>query len=441
MSFDSPEFTWLRENSCGIHAENFKMQKRFPFAESKLKGLQGEPGQKQTWFFDEKVEGLALVVTGGGAKVFYYKKWTGDGKIEKKLGRFDPDARQQADFKADPTIALYKNATLGLEDARQLARAVTSELSSGRNPWQQRERYAPKALTVAEMFDIYVRDHLEGKRKRVAEAKAEFERDCLERFGDLALADIDGATARAWHKKLTIDKGPYTANRRIQLMRALYNKAVKWQLYEGTNPFANVALNPEKERQNTITEKQLADLWNALESSGNSLVRDWGRLLLLTGARKSELCRMRWDCLDLNAGRWLIEDTKNGEARTVALGDIEVEILKERAKSIESPWVFPSSNGKPLKDPKKGWSTVRLAAGVPDFTIHDARRQLGTMLARSGADLKVVQKALGHKDIKTTMKHYRVASEDDQREAKTAARGAFLSIAEATKGGAGERIE
>lgn len=161
----------------------------------------------------------------------------------------------------------------------------------------------------------------------------------------------------------------------------------------------------------------------------------------MTGARKSELCQMRWDCLDLNAGRWLIEDTKNGEARTVALGVLEVEILKERAKNIESPWVFPSSNGKPLKDPKKAWNTARVAAGVPEFTMHDARRQLGTMLARSGADLKVMQRALGHKDIKTTIKHYRVASEDDQREAKTAARSAFLSIAEATKGGAGERIE
>ncbi len=417
------------------------MQKRLPFTELKLKSLRGNLEQKQTWFYDEKVEGLALVVTRGGSKIFYFKRWAGDGKIEKKLGRFDPEAIQQADFKAEPTTALYKNPTLCLDDARHLARAINGELSAGRNPWARKERYAPKRLTVAEMFDIYVRDHLEGKRKRVEETRAEFKRDCLERFGVLALADIDGATARAWHKQLTIDKGPYTANRRVQLMRALYNKALKWQLYEGLNPFSNVALNPEKERQNTITEKQLADLWNALESSGNSLVRDWGRLLLLTGARKSELCQMRWDCLDLNAGRWLIEDTKNGEARTVALGDIEVEILKERAKSIESPWVFPSSNGKPLKDPKNSWNTIRKMAGIPSFTIHDARRQLGTMLARSGADLKVMQKALGHKDIKTTMKHYRVASEDDQREAKLTARSNFLSIADATRSGIGERLE
>jgi len=401
---------------------------RLILTETKIKALAGEPGAKQTWFFDERSEGLALVVTATGSKVFYYKKWVGDGKVEKKIGKFDASASQSLDFKSDPLSVVYNNATLGLEDARAVARAITGALSAGTNPFKEKQRHAQKVLTVSCVFDIYESDHLEGKRKRASEARADFLRDCQPVFGSLSLDAITGVDARAWHKNLTINRGPYTANRRVQLMRALYNKAIKWKLFMGENPFADVALNPERERENTITEKQLSALWNELEHSGNSLIRDFGRLLLLTGARKSELCRMRWDCLDLDAGRWLIPDSKNGEGRTVALGDLEIRILRERRTGGE--WVFASPDGKMhLKDPKKAWDTARRNAGVPGFTIHDARRQLGTMLARSGADLKVIQKALGHKDLKTTLKHYRVASEDDQRRAKAATAAKWLQSA------------
>src|SRR5262249_2718490 len=50
------------------------------------------------------------------------------------------------------------------------------------------------------------------------------------------------------------------------------------------------------------------------------------------------------------------------------------------------------------------WKRLRQRSGVTGFRIHDYRHDFGTKLLRVTGNLRLVQKALNHKDIKRTMR-------------------------------------
>lgn len=49
--------------------------------------------------------------------------------------------------------------------------------------------------------------------------------------------------------------------------------------------------------------------------------------------------------------------------------------------------------------------------------MHDLRRTASNLMLRRVANPKVVQKALGHAELTTTLRHYVTAEEDEQRAA------------------------
>lgn len=75
-----------------------------------------------------------------------------------------------------------------------------------------------------------------------------------------------------------------------------------------------------------------------------------------------------------------------------------LEILQKRRESTTDPWVFPNTKGtSPMYEPRRAWRHFRSLVGIPDVTIHDLRRTLGSWLAITGASLPVIARALGHK--------------------------------------------
>ncbi|WP_229167445.1 tyrosine-type recombinase/integrase [Bradyrhizobium altum] len=61
---------------------------------------------------------------------------------------------------------------------------------------------------------------------------------------------------------------------------------------------------------------------------------------------------------------------------------------------------------------KSAWQIMRTRAGVKDFRFHDFRHDFGTKLLRDSGNLKLVQKALNHRDIKSTLRYAHVLDED-----------------------------
>lgn len=61
---------------------------------------------------------------------------------------------------------------------------------------------------------------------------------------------------------------------------------------------------------------------------------------------------------------------------------------------------------------KSAWQRIRANAGVSDFRFHDFRHDFGTKLLRDSGNLKLVQKAMNHRDIKSTLRYAHVLDED-----------------------------
>jgi integrase len=61
---------------------------------------------------------------------------------------------------------------------------------------------------------------------------------------------------------------------------------------------------------------------------------------------------------------------------------------------------------------KSHWRYLRKRAGVSDFRFHDFRHDFGTKLLRETGNLKLVQKALGHANLKTTSRYAHVLDDE-----------------------------
>ena len=65
-----------------------------------------------------------------------------------------------------------------------------------------------------------------------------------------------------------------------------------------------------------------------------------------------------------------------------------------------------------LQRVKSHWRYLRKRAGVTDFRFHDFRHDFGTKLLRETGNLKLVQKALGHANLKTTSRYAHVLDDE-----------------------------
>ncbi|MCK1569455.1 site-specific integrase [Bradyrhizobium sp. 173] len=61
---------------------------------------------------------------------------------------------------------------------------------------------------------------------------------------------------------------------------------------------------------------------------------------------------------------------------------------------------------------KAAWQRIRANAGLADFRFHDFRHDFGTKLLRDSGNIRLVQKAMNHRDIKSTLRYAHVLDED-----------------------------
>lgn len=146
---------------------------------------------------------------------------------------------------------------------------------------------------------------------------------------------------------------------------------------------------------------------------------EWYALLhtaMKTGLRFGELMELKWEDVDLVAGRinvrrnvWrgIVDTTKGSKAREVPLSDAAVAVLKAH-RHLRGPYVFVQPDGTQLTQDVRGLkdlvpSICRKAGLAKRITMHDLRHTFASHLIMLGVPLAAVQQYLGHADITTTM--------------------------------------
>lgn len=352
---------------------------RLNFTKAALLKAPAAKNGSRDYYYDEREAGLILAVTGAGSKSFYLYKRI-EGRPERLLlGKF-PD--------------------MTVEQARKAAAKAKGGIASGANP-QKEKRAIRDEMTFGALFGEYMAKYSKVHKKSWRYDEREVNKYLLHWFRR-KISSIERAEVERLHAKVGKENGLYQANRLLERIRSIFNKAIEWG-WKGVNPAVGIKKFREQSRDRFLQPDELPRFFEALANEPNVAARDFFMISLLTGARKSNTLAMMWKDINFQSATWRIEETKNADPLTVHLPQQAVELLVERKLKSDSPFVFEGS-GKSghLADPKKAWHRILSEAGIENLRIHDLRRTLGSYQAATGANGYIIGKSLGHRSQQST---------------------------------------
>ncbi|EHB53794.1 integrase family protein [Mycolicibacterium rhodesiae JS60] len=263
-------------------------------------------------------------------------------------------------------------------------------------------------------------------------------------WGRVAVSAVAYSAVQAWVSKLAQRRGAKVVRAAHGVLYGILEDARRDRRI-ASNPARGVKLPPITKRPNTyLTADQLHAL---ARQSGR-----YGSLVLLLGTaglRWGEAAGLRVGDVDFlrrkivihqNATGGTVETLKGGEHRTLVIAQFVIDELSQtvRGKFRES-LIWPSQTGGYLKPPAThdSWlsgavSRCQKAADqaraeelkarpddepttpvFPRVTAHDLRHTAASLAIASGANVKVVQRMLGHKSAAMTLDTYADLFDDD----------------------------
>lgn len=435
------------------------------------------PAEGSRIVLDDQIPGFCCQITYTGTKTFRLRYRRGGKWYSVKLGRWRDSSAPQAYARTD---AERKKRGITAGDARKAAAEIRRAIDRGENPALEAKlkeaeqvRSERGAVPVKEAFREY-REWIANrpnplKPASVLKVDVNFSNHILPRLGARYLASLTPEDVRIMAAEVSKPKkvggrrsgGPRAANHAVAQLSAFLAWAVKRELISD-----NVAkridrkrdLAPETSRERYLTREEWAAVMHELDEmpfwanrgsryAATKLVRtetpqlrqlvscEALRVAMLTGARKGEVFRMRWEDVDLDAGWWVKprETMKGGKEHEIALPQMAIDSLRKlRAAHPDPVFVFPGkarldaiTSGKRLKGDEGGhiqdvselWGKVRDKLGIPEVRIHDLRHTAASVLISSGASLYEVGQQLGHSQAQTTQRYAHLFEEAKRRTA------------------------
>ncbi len=292
-----------------------------------------------------------------------------------------------------------------------------------------KHEYIPKReenLIFKELADEYRRWYLsnhETTREKSKETLLNRLDKLVEYFGSREVHSITEFTVEHYKTKRKREGvKENTINTELRILRAVLRKAKEWGLYSGDLPKVSL-FKVDDSRERYLTPEEVRRLIDACPEHFKPVVK----FALLTGFRAGEIFSLRWENVDLARGYIVIEPsyTKNKERARVPISGEVVRLLREvrarqRAKGIESDYVFTNRSGKPYSYQNKSYLKVFKSAceraGIKGLRFHDLRHSYASYLVMAGVDLYTVQVLLRHKDFRMTRRYAHLSPEHIRRE-------------------------
>ena len=215
------------------------------------------------------------------------------------------------------------------------------------------------------------------------------------------------------HCKTILSYKHGTINRKLAALSKLCTYARGVKGFQFTWGLPLIEYETENNRREFVLSKELEDkLLMTARLNYRDDEADLWECLILTGCRVSELLNLTWD--NIKDGFIHCVDTKNDDDRYVPIFDGVEKILSKRKKmGLEKP--FPLS----IHAVEHAWRMIRKKLGMQhesDFVMHSLRHTCITRLLKKKIGIEVVQKIVGHKDIRMTQR-YNHPTKDDLKNA------------------------
>jgi integrase/recombinase XerD len=259
----------------------------------------------------------------------------------------------------------------------------------------------------------------------------------LEFLRELGIANIAGVDRRIIQDYqarvyLATYKGkslaPATQKGRLTYVRVFFQRLVKsgLALYDPTSGIA-MPKQPVELPRGILSKKETGKLLAAPNLETPTGIRDRAILEVFysTGIRCSELCNLTLYDIDLAEGELRVNQGKGGKDRVVPLGEVACDYLKfylNEARPKLAPsgsnQLFLSRNGRKLDFCYLSYLVRKYARQArldKRATPHSLRHTCATHLLKGKADIRQIQRILGHSSLVTTQRYTKVEISDLKR--------------------------
>ena len=249
----------------------------------------------------------------------------------------------------------------------------------------------------------------------------------LEFFGkDKLITDVtddDVTKLVAWRRGHKTCSGalisPFTVNDTTEQLKKLFTRAKDWNVrFERAPQWKRHWLKEPQERVRELSKTEDALLFNAMRDD----YEPFFAYAQASGARLRE-CLLQWPEVDWD-NKLIKKVGKGGKLAPVQITPtIHAILWPLRGHHPEYVFTYKVQRTRDgrikgqrapitLQGVKTQWRRLRKRAGVEGFRFHDFRHDFGTKMLRATGNLKLVQRALNHADLKTTTRYAHVLNQE-----------------------------
>jgi integrase len=352
----------------------------------------------KSYIFQAKVKGKSMRLTIGDVKAWSIDNAQAEARRLRVMIDQGNDPRQ---VKADKKAAGEEQAsTLRLQKTRE---AVTvgmawKEYTEERKPqWSER----------------HYRDHLENMHIGGVVRQRSIKKTVpgtLASLATLRLIDLTNERVEKW-AETEARKRPTRARLSLRLLKAFLFWCARHLTYKSIvtsnaaqSKTVKEILGKAKVKNDVLQREQLPAWFDAVKQLQNPVISTYLQALLLTGARREELAKLRWDDVDFKWNSLTIND-KIEDQRTVPLTPYVAHLLSSLPRRSE--WVFssPTASSGRLADPRIAHNKACAVADL-DMTLHGLRRSFASLCEWIETPAGIAAQIQGHKPQGVREKNY-----------------------------------
>ena len=215
-----------------------------------------------------------------------------------------------------------------------------------------------------------------------------------------------------------------TKSRKIFALKRFYRFLISERIIKN-NPMEKIDIPKSEDTLSiTLSADQIEKILKFVSKKTNRYIDIRSNLIIellySTGIRVSELISIKINNIDLERKKILIDPPEKGKSRKERMtffGEQTKEVIEKYLefrkiyfKKKDSPWLFPSKNTNDFLTRRRVLQIMHNLADKIQIDKnlmhpHSFRHAFGNHLLNSGADIRVVQKLLGHSSIITTQKY------------------------------------
>jgi len=283
------------------------------------------------------------------------------------------------------------------------------------------------SINYEELFNDYIEDCRSRSvtEKHIEDSKRNYNNWAKSSIGNIYVSDLKRKHIKDIFKKVS-KHSKTVANKTLKTIVASLNFAVDEETYGiDFNVGSKIKAHPDIKIKRSYTELEKAAIFNELHSielNNPERYRTVGFiwLLVLTGARKGEISKARWEWIKDNKIIIPVDQhktgQKTGEERVIYLNEPAMQVINKLSTIYPRPDTITG-----IGTPYKLWKKVINKCNCPDIRLHDLRHSFATMCISANISTRQVGALLGHKSLASMQRYGEVTPQISSNNVKLAA--------------------